>query len=172
MSRDRTVATGHHDLLAVYLNDHLAGATAGLARFRRTTRALRGTPTAAVLATMSREVADDRASLRSLLADLQVRPRHRLLLAARVGEALGALKPNGRLVRPSPLRPLVELEGLLLGVRGKAAGWRTLRELAAAEPRLPVERLDGLIARADRQAETLEELHREAAREVFTGARP
>ncbi|MDP9435302.1 MAG: hypothetical protein M3P93_08975, partial [Actinomycetota bacterium] len=45
------------------------------------------------------------------------------------------LKANGHLLRRSPLSDLVEMEALVLGVQGKAAGFRALRSIAAGDPR-------------------------------------
>jgi hypothetical protein len=57
---------------------------------------------------------------------------------------------------------------LRLGVEGKAAGWRTLRVLADTDQRLEPARLDELIARAQRQAELLEDLRVRAADQVIS----
>jgi hypothetical protein len=56
-------------------------------------------------------------------------------------------------------------------VEGKAAGWRTLRELAEADGRLTPGALDELIARASEQASLLEELRIQAAAQLV-GAQP
>lgn len=151
----------------MYLNDHLAGATAGRARFARAARAHRGSEVGVVLERLHREITEDRAALVRCLQVLGVRRERPMLLAGRVGEALGALKPNGRLVRSSPLRTVVELEGLLLGVEGKAAGWRSLRELALGDERLDADALEELLQRADRQSAELERLRRNAVRDVL-----
>jgi hypothetical protein len=54
-------------------------------------------------------------------------------------------------------------------VEGKAAGWRTLRELAGAgaEPRLSEAWLDELLTRARAQADLLEDLRIRAARHLI-----
>jgi hypothetical protein len=52
-------------------------------------------------------------------------------------------------------------------VHGKLAAWRALRDLATRDGRLDAGRLDELIARAGRQAETLERLRSRTAAEVF-----
>ncbi|MDF3292617.1 hypothetical protein [Streptomyces silvisoli] len=74
-------------------------------------------------------------------------------------------------MRRSPLSPLLELEMLRLGVEGKAAGWRTLREAADGEPALSESLLDDLLERAERQRDTLESLRRERAAHVFAPER-
>jgi hypothetical protein len=155
--------------LTVYLNDHLAGATAGKARFARSARAHRGSEVGRTLDRLHQEVAEDQRSLLHWMGVLQVPRQWPLQLAGRAGEAVGALKPNGRIVRASPLRTVVELEGLLLGVEGKAAGWRTLRELALTDDRLDADALEVLVQRADRQSAELEHLRRNAVRDVLGG---
>jgi hypothetical protein len=70
----------------------------------------------------------------------------------------GGAKLNGHLVTRSPLSDLEETELLRLGVDGKTAGWRTLRALAERDGRLDADRLDDLLARADRQSGELESL--------------
>ncbi|MFJ3804591.1 hypothetical protein ACIPSJ_51045 [Streptomyces sp. NPDC090088] len=62
---------------------------------------------------------------------------------------------------------MIELEFLRLGVTGKELGWRTLRALAEADGRIDEQGLDGLIARAERQMNTLEELRVRAVREML-----
>jgi hypothetical protein len=153
--------------LTVYLNDHLAGSSAGAARFARSARAHQGSEVGEVLTRLHREVVEDRRQLARWMRVLGIARQWPLQLAAQAGEALGALKPNGRLVRPSPLRTVVELEGLLLGVEGKAALWRSLRELALTEDRLDPDVFEELVQRADRQRAEIEHLRRLAVRDVL-----
>ena len=54
-----------------------------------------------------------------------------------------------------------------LGVEGKAAGWRTLRELAESDERLDAGRLDALLERARGQASLLEKLRVRRAAELY-----
>lgn len=158
--------------LEVYLNDHLAGATGG-ARLAHRLASHQGDPERArELTTLASEVDRDRTTLRQLMRELGV-PVHRYLLtAALVGERLARLKPNGRLLRKSEVRAVMELETMLLGVQGKAALWRLLRNLPEGRVRGRAELLDGLLTRADRQADTLERLRERAAVEVMAGAGP
>lgn len=156
----------HH--LGVYLNDHLAGATAGCARFARSARAHPGSETGDELSRLRAECEEDRRALRHWMSVLGVPVRPPWVLAGRVAEAVGALKPNGRLVRRSPLRTVVELEGLLLGVQGKGALWRSLRELARTDARLDAGALEDLVLRADQQAAELERLRRTAVIAVLS----
>jgi hypothetical protein len=154
-------------LLGIYLNDHLAGATAGAERARHMVRSYRGTALAAAMGPIAAEIAEDRAGLIGIMKRLDIPLRHYKVYAGRVAERAGRLKSNGRLVRRSPLSPLLELETLRLGVEGKAALWETLRELADTEERLDPHLLDELRERATRQLDRLEEMRRQQVGAAF-----
>ena len=162
----RTSARPGPSLLGIYLNDHLAGATAGteLARRKAASGHLPDPPGA--LPSLASEIAEDRAALLEMMAALHIPVRSYKVYAAWIGEKAGRIKPNGRLRARSPLSNLEELELLRLGVEGKAAGWRTLRVAADRDSRLAVGRLDELIARARRQGDLLEGLRVGAAAQV------
>ncbi|WP_432488320.1 hypothetical protein [Kineococcus sp. SYSU DK018] len=164
---ERTPPADRHHLLATYLNDHLAGATAGEARFARAARSHRGTDAGRVLERLTREVAEDRRTLVRLMGALGVGSDRRLQVLGRAGEALGTLKTNGRLLRRSPLSSVVELEMLSLGVQGKGALWRSLRELALDDDRLDADELEELVERAARQSAELEAVRRSAVAEAL-----
>jgi hypothetical protein len=154
-------------LLALYLNDHLAGATAGVALLRRTAHTQAGRNRRSALAELAGQVERDRAALKRIMAVLGVPVDRRKVAMGRLAEAAGRMKPNGRLLSRSPLSDVVELETMLLGVRGKAACWRALRALAEDDRRLPVRELDDLVERADRQSDVLEGMRLAAVRSVF-----
>jgi hypothetical protein len=154
-------------LLGIYLNDHLAGATGGVELFRRAAGAHRGSPVGGTLERLAEEVAADRAALVELMSRLGVPVRHYKVYAAWAVERVGRLKLNGRVLGRSPLSSLVELEGMRLGVEGKAALWTALRALADRDPRLDPARLDRLAARAREQADTLEEMRLRTAVDVL-----
>ncbi|RAY16717.1 hypothetical protein DPM19_00610 [Actinomadura craniellae] len=153
-------------LLGVYLNDHLAGATAGLGLVRRTAR-FHGGAAGETLRGLAEEIAADREALLDMMITLRVPIRRYKIGVGWAMERLGRLKLNGRLLSRSPLSGVVELESLRMGVQGKAETWHTLRLLANVEPRLDPVRLDGLVERARRQAKTLEELCEEETVAVF-----
>jgi hypothetical protein len=156
------------ELIGIYLNDHLAGATAGTALAHRVARSHGDAASQATLQRLAGEINADRRALLEIMALLGVPVRHYKTTAAWLGERVGRLKFNGRLRTRSPLSDLEELELLRLGVEGKAAGWRTLRELAGAEPRLSPARLDELLTRARAQADQLEELRVRAASQLLS----
>ena len=152
------IGPSQQDMLGIYLNDHLAGATAGSELASRMARSHRGREEAVPLSRLAVEIAQDRSALLAIMASLGITARGYKVGAAWIGEKIGQLKFNGRLLGRSPLSDLEELELLWLGVEGKVAGWRTLRTLADTDPRLDAGRLDELIARGRSQAGQLEEL--------------
>ena len=145
-------------LLGIYLNDHLAGATAGAELAKRLAGAQRGLPAGSTLAQVADEIAQDRQALLEIMTALDVPVRQYKVAAGWVAEKLGRLKLNGHLVDRSPLSDMLELEGLRLGVEGKLALWRILVAVTGAEPRLDRARLDDLVGRAERQISVLEDL--------------
>jgi hypothetical protein len=144
-------------LLAIYLNDHLAGATGALELARRARSANRDTPFEDAFDRLATEIAEDRDALLDVMRRLGV-PRDPVKEAAGwLAEKAGRLKLNGRLTGYSPLSRVVELEILALGVEGKRALWRALRELAAGDARLAGVDLATLLKRAERQRRTVEQ---------------
>lgn len=160
------------DLLAIYLNDHLAGATAGTDRARYLARSCRDTAFGPTLATIAGEIAKDRRSLTDLLRRLHIPARRYKVLGGWAAEKLGRLKANGRLVRRSPLSTVVELEMLRVGVSGKIACWEALRQLSESDDRLDPDVLDELLHRGHGQLRALEELHREQIASTFRTSDP
>lgn len=173
MSRTRTrtdAGPSRHRMLGIYLNDHLAGATAGLELAHRIARTHQHRPESGDLRTITAQISQDRAALLEIMAALDVPVRGYKTAAAWIGEKAARLKLNGRILSPSPLSDLEELEMLRLGVEGKAAGWRTLRALAGNDQRLDTARLDDLMSRARNQAGQVEELRVRAAHQITSPA--
>jgi hypothetical protein len=142
-------------ILAVYLNDHLAGATVAVELARRASGEHEGSELGTFLARLATEIAEDRNALRRVMDTAGARPDLAKVAVAWMGEKVGRLKLNGRILGRSPLSPVVELEVLTIGITGKLLLWRLLRE-----HRLPgsgAVDLDDLIARAERQREEVEE---------------
>lgn len=139
--------------LAIYLNDHLAGSTAGLALARRAARANAGTSLGQELDDLAAEISDDRDALVELMRELGIPRRRYKTVGAAAGERLGRLKLNGKLVRRSPLSALIELEGLSLGIEGKASLWRSLAAVGVKPKSCDLEDLQ---RRAESQRKRLE----------------
>jgi predicted DNA-binding ribbon-helix-helix protein len=153
--------------LRIYMQDHLAGATAGLELARRTRGANEGTAYGEPLAKLADEIEADRRMLQGMLDDLGFGSDRLKNITAWGLEKVGRLKLNGELTSYSPLSRVVELEGLLTGITGKKGLWVSLLEIAPSEPRLDADLLERLRDRADEQRATVEELRERAAREAF-----
>jgi len=148
--------------LATYLNDHLAGSTAGLELVKRAASENDGSPLGDFLSQLCDEIADDREALEELMGSLGVGADHKKIAAAWVGEKVGRLKPNAQLLGYSPLSPLVELEALSLGIEGKRLLWIAVQGIAA-EHGLAPERFADLAARASDQRSRVEQFRVEVA---------
>jgi hypothetical protein len=152
-----------HDLLRVYVNDHLAGATAGARLADRVAQAQRRSPMGRELDLIATQIHEDRAALIAVMQRLGFTPNRGYVWLGRVGERVGRLKPNGRVVRRSPLSTLIELEALRMGVLGKAQAWAALALVAEHDPRLERDELLALQRKAEHQADVLETLRLTAA---------
>jgi hypothetical protein len=111
------------------------------------------------------EIEEDRATLEQVMDDLDVGRDRLKPIGAWVGEKIGRLKPNGQLRGYSPLSRMIELEGLYIGISGKARLWKVLE--ATVGGRLPGTDFAQLGARADRQRSEVEELQTKAAKIAF-----
>lgn len=150
------------ELLAIYLNDHLAGATVGVELARRLRASNQDDPEfGPALAEVCAEIEADRETLKAAMDQLGVSQSKLKPFAAVLGERLGRLKLNGRLRGYSPLSRLDELELLQIGVVGKRRLWRALEHTRAGD--LPGFELGALAERATEQLRRLEALHLKAA---------
>src|SRR3954466_10840107 len=151
------------DLLGIYLNDHLAASTVGLDLCKRSAKSNEGTEYGDFLKPLAAELEADRNQLEDIMGRLGVNRDQIKVGAGWLGEKLGRLKLNGRLLEYSPLSRVIELEGLIAGVNAKLALWRTLAAAAAEEPRIADIDFAHLIERARRQLEGLDAHHGNAA---------
>jgi hypothetical protein len=152
-------------LLATYLNDHLAGATAGVELSRRAAGANDGTELGTLLGRVGAEIEEDRTTLESVMDAVGAGRDRAKVTAAWVGEKVGRLKPNGQLTGYSPLSRVIELEGLSLGIEAKRLLWESLGSLS--DPRLASFDFGALAERAARQREELESVRPAAASAAF-----
>jgi hypothetical protein len=164
-----TSTPSKEELLGTYLNDHLAGATAGAELIKRLSRAEARRPEGEKLRRLATEITEDRQALLDVMAKLNIPVRQYKVWLGWTVEKLSRVKPNRHVLTRSPLSRVVELETMRLGVEGKTAGWRILRARAAVDTRLDVGRLDELISRAERQIAELEQLRLRSATVAFGG---
>jgi hypothetical protein len=159
------------DRLSIYLNDHLAAATAGANLARRAASSNEGTEYATGLRSVAAEVEEDRVALMDVMRRLAVGTDRLKIALARGAERAGRLKLNGQLLGYSPLSRLEEIETLSLGVEGKLALWRALRSTHGLDPRLAEIDFDELVDRARSQRRRLERLRLRAADEALAVSR-
>jgi hypothetical protein len=106
------------------------------------------------------------------MRQLAVPPSPMKVGLVRLGERVGRLKLNGTLFKRSPLSSVVELEALVVGVRGKEALWTALQR---ADVNLEDVDLDALAESARAQGAELEALRLSGAEKAFaraSGSRP
>jgi len=149
------------DKLSIYLNDHLAGSMTGVELAKRSRANNQGTPLGDFLDRLTREIEEDRETLKSLMERLGVRSDPVKAYGAWAMEKVGRLKLNGQLTGYSPLSRLVELEALELGITGKRAMWAALEHVIGAD--MPGFDFGELQRRAERQAAEVGERRLEAA---------
>jgi hypothetical protein len=151
-----------NERLGVYLNDHLAGAAAGIELAEKLRDNNQGTELGTVMGAVAHDIEEDRRALEELMQRLEVE-RHPVKQAAGwVFEKLSRLRLNPALTGSADLTRLLEIEALSLGVEGKLCLWLLLREAAAGDARLAGADFDQLIERARGQRRALEP-HRVAA---------
>lgn len=153
-------------LLAIYLNDHFAGAVVGVELCRRLMSSNSGaSELGQPLAELCEEIEADRKTLARLMEQLGIRRSMVKPAAAWVAEKLGRFKLNGQLTGYSPLSRLAEIEGLVIGITGKMQMWRALeRTLGSSQAGFDF----GLLAeRAIRQRDRAEDLHAIAASQAL-----
>lgn len=155
-------------LLRIYLVDHLAAGTAGLALARRAARSNSGTSTGEFLHRLSSEIAADLETLRCVVSQFGFTSSPPKEIIASALEKVGRLKRNGQLRGYSPLSRVLELEALSVGIAGKLVLWQSLQGLPLTE-RLRRIDLEDLIERARRQREEVEEHRQQAASQAFVG---
>jgi hypothetical protein len=152
----RQTSTGRERLLAVYLEDHRAGAAAGAGMARRMLEANPDNYLTSTMRELTKEIDRDRRLLDDVMERLGLSPNRLKITMGAAGEWIARLKANGRLQRYSPLSRLEEFEMLSAGLMTKASLWRCC-ELALAE-RTEVADVDfaGLREGAERQRAKLE----------------
>jgi hypothetical protein len=156
-------------LLSIYLSDHLAGAVAGLELAKRSRSNNEGNDLGRFLdEEIIPEISEDRRSLEDVMQRLGIHPSAPKNALGWAGEKIGRLKLNGSVRSYSPLSRTVELEGLVMGVRGKMSAWDNLRASVADDPRLEGVDWDELIRRAESQIERLRPRKLEAAKTAFS----
>lgn len=153
-------------LLATYLNDHLAVATAEVDLARRSRGSNEGSELGTWLGRLCGEVESDRQVLTEIMEELDVGRDHVKVVAGWLTEKVGRLKLNGQLTGYSPLSRLVELDALHLTTSGRLGMWQVLHR--SFDQQLARFDLPGLIERADSQRAELERRSLDAGAEALS----
>jgi hypothetical protein len=149
------------DDLSIYLNDHLAGATAGVNLARR-----------AVDGALAEEIDEDRTTLLDVMDRLGVGQDPVKVALGWAAVQAARLRFAADLLGHAPVTRLEEVEALALGVEGKLALWQALRHTHDADPRLDGIDFGELISRARSQRRRLEGLRMKAADDAFVSDSP
>jgi hypothetical protein len=148
---------------AAYLNDHLAGSAAALDLLAKMRSQNEGTEFGRLLAALEHEVSEDRDALLQVMEKLGVTTDTVKQAGGWVLEKLTRFKFD--LTTSEEFGRLMETEALSLGIAGKLAGWRALKEASHGD--LGVD-LDRLIERAQDQRRRLEPFRIGAARQILS----
>ncbi|QBR92725.1 hypothetical protein [Nocardioides euryhalodurans] len=149
--------------LETYLRNHWTAAAGGVDLAHRVAGSHRGTDLGPPLATIATDIREDRTSLAEVMDQLGCDRGHVGPLAARVLERMGRLKPNGRLLRRSPVSDVLEVEALRSAVAGKASVWDALLAMQQRDGLAIGVDLEQLRARATDQLARLTGLHADLA---------
>lgn len=154
------------DLLGVYLADHLAGAKLGAQRTQRMATAFADSPFHDRLSELSEQIRSERKFLQELIHDFDMRQHTYRQAIAWLGEHVGRLKGNGRVVSRSPSTLVLETELMRSAVIGKLGVWQTLRS-NAEELGLEQRVFTDLEERVAQQVRVLDEVHEFARERAF-----
>ena len=155
-------------LLEIYLHDHRGNASGGMALAERCLNSNSNNDYGPVLEQLVSDFREDTTHLRTVLsafAYLEHAPVKEGL--AWVGEKLGRLKLNGRLMEYSPLSRVLELEGLYLSVTSKLRLWQALGAIEGRDERIAAFDFSRMQERARDQARRVGDLHDRAVRDCF-----
>ena len=145
-----------HRPIDVYLNDHLAGAMFGADLARQLEARTEGTDFQPEMSRLAGEIQADLDTLTDLMKRLGTTRNPAKQVMTWVAEKASRLKLTGVTSGNDELGTFLSVEALSLGIEGKAALWKTLRELRGHYPELASFDLDDLLQRAQRQRQILE----------------
>lgn len=155
------------DHLAIYLNDHAAGAAAALELMAHVRDEHSGTEVATVVARVRDDVEADLQELTRIIDRVGRGESAARKAAAWMGERMMRLKLLVDDSSGGALRLFESLETIALGLEGKLALWHALGSCAADVPALQGVDYERLIARGREQRDAIEPVRLDAARAAF-----
>ncbi|MEA2293854.1 MAG: hypothetical protein QOE86_1493 [Solirubrobacteraceae bacterium] len=156
--------------LHVYLNDHLAGATAGVELVRTAAENHDGE-----LGDFFQELADgigaDYETLTSLINQMGAKASGAKEAFAKIGAEVSESKFSGESVDDPQFGTFLTLETLSIGVEGKQCMWKALKAVEGDYAELASLDIDTLIERAQSQRDRLEGKRLEIAGSALSAAK-
>ncbi len=152
-----------HDGLATYLNDHLAGATAGVKLAELAAEEHQQDEHGQFFGQLASDIKLDYEALGVIMAALNTGKSAVKSALAEIGSAVMQPKFTGG---DDAMNVFITLETLSIGVEGKACMWRALKTIEG-DPTLDGVKLDELIERAEDQRGRIEAKRLEMAPEAL-----
>jgi len=153
--------------LAIYLNDHLAGATGALELLTHLEEAHAGTPVGDFLTQIHTEIEADHQELKHLMDRLDITDSVPRKVGAWLGEKAAQLKLQMDDKASGSLRLFEGLEALVVGIEGKRALWRALAAASEIVPELKGVDHEHLAQRALEQHDRMDERRLTAAKHAL-----
>jgi hypothetical protein len=139
----------------VYLNDHLAGATAGADLAKQAAERHDG-ELGEFFAQLADEVGADYNTLTSLMDQMDAHASGAKEVLAKAGSEISEAKFSGESMDDPEFGTFITLETLSIGVEGKLCMWKALKVVADDYPELSSTDIDTLIERAQSQRDKIE----------------
>jgi hypothetical protein len=139
----------------VYLNDHLAGATAGVDLAKQASERHDG-ELREFFAQLADEVSADYNTLTSLMDQMDAHASGAKEVLAKAGSEISDTKFSGESTDDPEFGTFITLETLSIGVEGKLCMWKALKVVADDYPELSSADIDTLIERAQSQRDKIE----------------
>lgn len=155
------------EALTTYLNDHLAGSEAGRALAERCAASNPATPLASFLRSLVTKIEDEQALVKDLVARSGGEVNALKAAVGWLGEKASRIKLDNPLQSYTALDRLEQVEGLLLGVRGKKALWDAVGATLRTDRRFAEIDFTELGRNAEEQLNELEQYRLAAAHEAF-----
>jgi hypothetical protein len=143
------------DPIDVYLNDHLAGATAGRDLAKQAAERHDG-ELGEFFARLADEIGGDYQTLSSLVDQMGAQGSGAKEAVAKAGSWISEAKFSGDSMDDPQFGTFLTLETLSIGVEGKRCMWKALKVVKGEYPELSSVDVDTLIERAQSQRDRLE----------------
>jgi hypothetical protein len=159
-----------HEPLHVYLNDHLAGATAGVELVKTAAENHDG-ELGEFFAQLADEITADYNTLTSLMDQMDAHASGAKEVLAKAGSVVSEAKFSGESMDDPEFGTFLTLETLSIGVEGKLCMWKALKVVEDSAPELAAANIDTLIERAQSQRDKLESKRLEVASAALSGTK-